>query len=51
MVLSGADPENRLPIRVINDHAWQSLFVHQLFIRPSATELESHEPGLHCNVH
>ncbi len=40
----GADPENRLPIRVINDHAWQSLFVHQLFIRPSATELESHEP-------
>ena len=42
----GADPENRLPIRVITDHAWQSLFVHQLFIRPSATELESHEPGL-----
>jgi phosphoenolpyruvate carboxykinase (ATP) len=42
----GADPENRLPIRVINDHAWQSLFVHQLFIRPSTTELESHEPGL-----
>ena len=40
----GADPENRLPIRVINDHAWQSLFVHQLLIRPSATELESHEP-------
>ncbi|KFM14755.1 Phosphoenolpyruvate carboxykinase ATP protein [Marine Group I thaumarchaeote SCGC AAA799-O18] len=42
----GADPENRLPIRVINDHAWQSLFVNQLFIRPSTTELESHEPGL-----
>ena len=40
----GADSENRLPIRVINDHAWQSLFVHQLFIRPSAIELESHEP-------
>ena len=40
----GADLENRLPIRVINDHAWQSLFVHQLLIRPSATELESHEP-------
>ena len=40
----GADPENRLPIRVINDHAWQSLFAHQLLIRPSATELESHEP-------
>ncbi len=40
----GADIENRSAIRVITDHAWQSLFVHQLFIRPSATELESHEP-------
>ena len=40
----GADPENRQPIRIITDHAWQSLFVHQLFIRPSAAELESHEP-------
>jgi phosphoenolpyruvate carboxykinase (ATP) len=42
----GADPENRLPIRIITDHAWQSLFAHQLFIRPSAAELESHEPEL-----
>ncbi len=40
----GADIENRSAIRVITDHAWQSLFVHQLFIRPSVTELESHEP-------
>ena len=40
----GADLENRQPIRIITDHAWQSLFVHQLFIRPSAAELESHEP-------
>ena len=40
----GADPENRLPIRVINDHAWQNLFARQLFVRPSAAELESHQP-------
>jgi len=40
----GAEKENRLPIRVINDHAWQNLFVRQLFIRPSAAELELHEP-------
>lgn len=40
----GADPENRLSIRVINDHAWQNLFARQLFVRPSAIELESHEP-------
>lgn len=35
---------NRLPIRVINDKAWQSLFAKQLFIRPSKAELEEHEP-------
>lgn len=40
----GADRENRLAIRVINDHAWQNLFARQLFVRPSAAELEDHEP-------
>jgi len=40
----GAELENRLAIRVINDHAWQNLFARQLFVRPSAAELESHEP-------
>ncbi|HEY8110832.1 MAG TPA: phosphoenolpyruvate carboxykinase (ATP) [Candidatus Nitrosotenuis sp.] len=40
----GADTENRLAIRVINDHSWQSLFARQLFVRPSAAELENHEP-------
>jgi phosphoenolpyruvate carboxykinase (ATP) len=40
----GADKENRLSIRVINDRAWQSLFARQLFIRPSKEELENHAP-------
>jgi phosphoenolpyruvate carboxykinase (ATP) len=40
----GASRENRLAIRVINDHAWQSLFARQLFVRPSAAELDEHEP-------
>ena len=40
----GSDKDNRLAIRVINDHAWQSLFTRQLFVRPSAAELENHEP-------
>ncbi len=40
----GAAREARLPIRVINDRAWQSLFARQLFIRPSRAELEAHEP-------
>ena len=40
----GADKENRLAIRVINDHAWQNLFARQLFIRPSSAELSEHKP-------
>ena len=40
----GADPDNRLPIRVINDHVWQNLFGSNLFIRPTEQELENHEP-------
>jgi len=41
---AGADEKYRLPIRVINEFAWQNLFVHQLFIRPTEAELEQHEP-------
>ena len=40
----GADLRTRLPIRVVGDRAWQSLFARQMFIRPSAQELASHEP-------
>jgi len=40
----GADTNNRLPIRIINDHVWQSFFTRQMFIRPSSVELESHKP-------
>ncbi len=40
----GADPETRLPIRVINDHVWQNMFSSNLFIRPTDEELEKHEP-------
>lgn len=41
---AGADIENRLAIRVITDHAWQSLFARQLFVRPTSDELETHQP-------
>lgn len=41
----GADKKYRLPIRVINEYAWQNLFVHQLFIRPTEAELEDFQPG------
>ena len=40
----GADPDTRLPIRVINDHVWQSMFSSNLFIRPTNDELERHVP-------
>ncbi|GAB7389045.1 phosphoenolpyruvate carboxykinase (ATP) [Bacillaceae bacterium] len=42
---AGNDPKYRLPIRVINEFAWQNLFAHQLFVRPSRDELNSHEPA------
>lgn len=41
---AGADVEYRLPIRVINEYAWHNLFVHQLFIRPTSEELQTHKP-------
>jgi phosphoenolpyruvate carboxykinase (ATP) len=42
----GADPENRLPIRIINNRAWHNLFARQIFIRPAPEELEKegHKP-------
>ncbi len=43
-LFAGADPEFRLPIRVINEYAWHNLFCHQLFIRPNAAELAEHRP-------
>ena len=41
---AGADPAHRLPIRVINQFAWQNLFVRQLFVRPTEEELALHQP-------
>jgi phosphoenolpyruvate carboxykinase (ATP) len=40
----GADPSFRLPVRVITQKAWHSLFARQLFIRPTPEQLASLEP-------
>lgn len=40
----GADPENRLPIRIINIRAWHNLFSRQIFIRPEQEELQNFKP-------
>ncbi|MGI0485784.1 phosphoenolpyruvate carboxykinase (ATP) [Pantanalinema rosaneae CENA516] len=39
----GADPTYRFGVRVINEFAWQNLFVHQLFRRPTEVELQQHQ--------
>lgn len=41
---AGADPEHRLPIRIITEKAWHSLFARNMFIRATPEELEKHEP-------
>ena len=41
---AGADPEYRMPIRIITEYAWHSLFARNLFIQPSREELADHEP-------
>ena len=40
----GADPRHRINLRVVSEFAWHALFARQLFIRPSAEQLESFEP-------
>lgn len=40
----GSDLEYRMPIRVINEFAYQNLFASQMFIKPKAGERENFEP-------
>src|SRR5271156_5641477 len=42
---AGADPAYRLPVRVVTDSAWHSLFSRNMFIRPPVSELEGFEPA------
>jgi phosphoenolpyruvate carboxykinase (ATP) len=43
-VWAGADPQYRLPVRVITEQAWHSLFARNMFIQPTADELKDFEP-------
>lgn len=40
----GANERHRLPVRVITEYAWHSLFARQLFIRPPMDTLAQHNP-------
>jgi phosphoenolpyruvate carboxykinase (ATP) len=42
---AGADPTYRLPVRVVTDGAWHSLFARNMFIRPPVDELAGFEPA------
>ncbi len=42
---AGADPRYRLKLRVINTYAWQNLFCYNMFLRPTAQELENFDPN------
>jgi len=38
---AGADPEYRIPVRVINEYAWHNLFARNLLIRPEKPLIHS----------
>ena len=43
----GANKDTRMAIRFIMEVAWQAHFVTNMFIRPTAEELENFEPDFH----
>ncbi len=40
----GADDTHRLPVRIITEYAWHSLFIRQLLIEPEASERAGFDP-------
>ena len=41
---AGADPTHRLPVRIITEFAWQSLFAQNMFILPDVADYADFEP-------
>jgi phosphoenolpyruvate carboxykinase (ATP) len=44
-LFAGADPNHRLPLRFVTTKAWQALFVHNMFLRPTAPDLAAFAPA------
>ena len=44
-VFAGADPEYRLPVRIITEQAWHNLFAANMFLTPGHNELQNFEPA------
>jgi phosphoenolpyruvate carboxykinase (ATP) len=45
-LFAGTDPEYRLPVRVISESPWHSLFARNMFLRPSEKEAANFVPEL-----
>ena len=45
-LIGGADPDNRLNVRVYTQYAWHNLFIRNLLIRPERAELDSFVPQM-----
>jgi phosphoenolpyruvate carboxykinase (ATP) len=41
---AGADPQYRMPVRIVSQYAWHSLFVRNMFIQATPEELAVHKP-------
>ena len=40
----GADPDFRMPVRLVTEKAWHAAFMHNMFVRASEDELATHIP-------
>ena len=43
-LFAGADPSYRIPVRFVTTHAWNGLFVWNMFIRPTVDMLDNFQP-------
>lgn len=43
-LFGGADDVHKLPVRIVNEPAWHSLFIRHLLRRPEGNELEGFDP-------
>ncbi len=39
---AGSDPDYRMPVRIITEHAWHSLFARTMFIKPETIDMAKH---------
>ncbi len=45
-VFAGADPAYRIPVRIVTEQAWHSLFARNMFIRPAPGEMDGLSPQM-----